>query len=79
MGYFKFYKLLLEKARLPLARAVRLFADKDSAPVLVHCIHGKDRTGLLAALLLLMLGVGEAAVVRDYVRSEEELKVTHIE
>uniref|UniRef100_A0A1D2A8L0 Tyrosine specific protein phosphatases domain-containing protein n=1 Tax=Auxenochlorella protothecoides TaxID=3075 RepID=A0A1D2A8L0_AUXPR len=70
MGYFKFYKILLEKARLPLARAVRLFADKDSAPVLVHCIHGKDRTGVVTMLLLLVCDVDPGAIVEDYVRSE---------
>ena len=36
---------------------------------------GKDRTGLMSALLLLMCGVGRDAVVEDYVQSEANLKV----
>jgi hypothetical protein len=27
-------------------QALRVFADGDNYPILVHCIHGKDRTGL---------------------------------
>jgi Tyrosine phosphatase family len=36
---------------------------------------GKDRTGLMSALLLLMCGVAPDALVRDYVQSEANLKV----
>jgi protein-tyrosine phosphatase len=36
---------------------------------------GKDRTGLVVALLLLTLGVPEEVVVLDYAKSEVELKV----
>ncbi|RKS05373.1 tyrosine phosphatase family protein [Nocardiopsis sp. Huas11] len=38
-----------------------------------HCAAGKDRTGVLAALLLAAVGAGEEAVVRDYARTEETL------
>ena len=39
------------------AVALRLFASKENYPVLVHCIHGKDRTGLIIMLLLLLCDV----------------------
>ncbi len=58
-----------------IRHAFTILADEGNLPAVVHCTHGKDRTGLLVALLLLMLGVDEAAVVQDYVLSEEELKV----
>ncbi|WP_344482719.1 tyrosine-protein phosphatase [Glycomyces endophyticus] len=35
-------------------------------PVLFHCMAGKDRTGLVAAALLSVLGVDEADIARDY-------------
>ncbi len=35
-------------------------------PLLVHCAAGKDRTGILAALVLLALGVDEETVMEDY-------------
>ena len=39
---------------------------------------GKDRTGLIIALLLLTLGVPEEVVVLDYAKSEVELKVCQV-
>ncbi|PYH94441.1 tyrosine/serine protein phosphatase [Aspergillus ellipticus CBS 707.79] len=46
-------------------------------PVIVHCTQGKDRTGLIIFLLLLVVGavVPEDAMTADYVRSEGELVV----
>ncbi|MFD4261706.1 tyrosine-protein phosphatase [Streptomyces sp. NPDC058534] len=38
-------------------------------PSVIHCTAGKDRTGLAAALLLSVLGVGEATVLDDYTLS----------
>ena len=39
-------------------------------PALIHCTAGKDRTGVLVALLLEALGVPEQIVVADYLRSD---------
>jgi len=58
------------QAGVPIARALRLFADAANFPVLVHCVIGKDRTGLVMMLLLLLCGVAEADVINDYVASE---------
>ncbi|KAE8163169.1 protein-tyrosine phosphatase-like protein [Aspergillus tamarii] len=45
-------------------------------PVLVHCTQGKDRTGLVVLMLLLLTGVvSDEAMTADYVRSEPELVV----
>ncbi|WP_157974768.1 tyrosine-protein phosphatase [Glycomyces dulcitolivorans] len=48
--------------------AVRDSLDVIAAgePVLFHCMAGKDRTGLVAAALLSVLGVGEADIAREY-------------
>ena len=40
-----------------MARALRLFANAANYPILVHCIHGKDRTGLIIMLLLMLADV----------------------
>jgi protein-tyrosine phosphatase len=39
-------------------------------PALIHCTAGKDRTGVLVALILEALGVPEEIVVDDYLRSD---------
>jgi protein tyrosine/serine phosphatase len=56
---------LLAVAREPMARIVRVLADA-TAPALVHCAAGKDRTGLVAAVVLGALGVREEEIVEDY-------------
>ncbi len=48
-----------------------MVADADKYPVLIHCAHGKDRTGLAAALILACAGVPDEAIVADYVASLE--------
>lgn len=54
-----------------IRRAFETCADPQQTPVLLHCTHGKDRTGVVAALLLHVCGATERAVVDDYVASEE--------
>ncbi len=41
-----------------------------TGPTLVHCSFGKDRTGVLVAVLLLAAGVRRDAVVQDYALSD---------
>lgn len=45
-------------------------AATREGPLLVHCAAGKDRTGLVVALLLLLGGVEPEAVVDDYTRTQ---------
>ena len=43
-----------------------LLLEENAPPLLFHCTAGKDRTGFGAALILAALGVGEEAVLEDY-------------
>jgi protein-tyrosine phosphatase len=45
--------------------------------VVIHCVGGKDRTGLLTAFVLHVAGVDEAAIAADYALSEERLRKRH--
>lgn len=45
---------------------LRFLADANHLPIVIHCTAGKDRTGVLLALLLLALGVPEETVIADY-------------
>ena len=56
-----------------LATALRLLADPASGPTIVHCAAGKDRTGTVVAIALLLAGVTRDAVVADYVASAERI------
>jgi protein-tyrosine phosphatase len=46
--------------------ALRLIADPANRPVFVHCTAGKDRTGIVVAMLLSLLGVDDEVIVADY-------------
>jgi len=48
---------------------MRAVASAPAGAVVVHCFVGKDRTGLVSALLLRLAGVPEDAVVEDYALS----------
>ncbi|WP_405690682.1 tyrosine-protein phosphatase [Streptomyces sp. NBC_00057] len=50
--------------------ALDVLAAEDSGPVVFHCASGKDRTGLLAALVLSLLGVAEDDIVADFTLTE---------
>jgi protein-tyrosine phosphatase len=57
-----------------VATALRTIADPNSGAVLVHCAAGKDRTGVLVALALSLVGVRRDAVVADYARTDERIE-----
>jgi protein tyrosine/serine phosphatase len=45
--------------------------------VVIHCVGGKDRTGLLTAFLLHLAGVDEESIAADFALSEERLRERH--
>ncbi|MFI6985277.1 tyrosine-protein phosphatase [Embleya sp. NPDC050154] len=47
-----------------------ILAAADAPPAVFHCAAGKDRTGVIAALVLALLGVDEEDIVADYVLTE---------
>ena len=49
-----------------LRQTLHVIAAADSAPVVFHCTSGKDRTGVVAALVLTLLGVSREDVVADF-------------
>lgn len=46
-------------------------ARPSGLPAVIHCAAGKDRTGILAAVILRLLGVGETDIRTDYLASRE--------
>ena len=72
--YVVFYEAALERCRHQIARALAAIADAPEGPVVVHCVGGKDRTGLVAALLLRLCGVSIDDVDADYALTEQRLR-----
>lgn len=53
-----------------LAAAFHVFGDVTRYPVYFHCTYGRDRTGVIGALLLLTLGASRDAVMDEYLLSQ---------
>ncbi len=66
------YFVLAEFAKRPIARVITTLAATTS-PAVYHCAAGKDRTGVVSAILLGLLGVREEIIVADYAATQANL------
>jgi protein-tyrosine phosphatase len=64
------YLAMLDEGEERLAEALMKLAEADALPAVFHCAAGKDRTGLLAMLVLGCLGVPDEYIVADYALTE---------
>lgn len=60
------YHDMLQQGGDRFAAAIHTLALPESMPAVFHCAAGKDRTGVLAALILGALGVDHETIVGDY-------------
>ena len=67
------YAELLDLGRAAFPAALTRLVAPDGTPALVHCAAGKDRTGVLVALLLDAAGVDREAIVADYAATQERM------
>jgi protein-tyrosine phosphatase len=69
-----YYGPFLDQKPERCAAAVAAVADAGPGGVLVHCVGGRDRTGLVTMLLLALVGVSAEEIAADYVLSTERLR-----
>ena len=67
------YLAMLSEGTATVASAVALLADPERQPAVFHCSVGKDRTGVLSALVLGFLGVPDEIIVEDYALSYDAM------
>ena len=60
------YLEILDLAGDSIAGAIAVMAEDAAYPAVFHCAAGKDRTGILAAVLLSAIGVDDETIVEDY-------------
>lgn len=74
-GITRVYEQIVDERGSALVDAVRTIAgSREEEAVVVHCTAGKDRTGLVVALTLSLVGVARESVVADYAATEENLR-----
>jgi protein-tyrosine phosphatase len=71
-GVAGLYRRTLRKVGPSFAAVARLIGASDG-PTLVHCTAGKDRTGLVIAVLLAAAGVDREDIVADYIRTQANM------
>ncbi|MFN2123336.1 MAG: tyrosine-protein phosphatase [Candidatus Promineifilaceae bacterium] len=67
-------RLIIRDATEQISTIFKLLADPDNLPLAFHCTSGKDRTGMVAAVILMTLGVSQDLALADYLKSNEYLK-----
>ncbi|KAJ7286863.1 protein-tyrosine phosphatase-like protein [Mycena rebaudengoi] len=64
--FVRLYQEILDLGGPAFEKVLRHMLDRPEEPCLIHCTAGKDRTGLFTALLLMLLGVDDEEISKDY-------------
>lgn len=71
-------RTVLERLQPQLREALGVIAAAGPGPLLFHCVAGKDRTGVIAALLLTLADVTPDAIATDYAASTGNLRDAYL-
>jgi protein-tyrosine phosphatase len=72
------YKVIVDRRQIALGKIFNAIAEADG-PVLFHCFAGKDRTGVVAAMMLSLAGVEPGAIGADYAETDAQLATRYVE
>ena len=78
VGMAERYKLMVDHRQEAMGQIFTALARVEG-PTVFHCYAGKDRTGLVAAMLLSLVKVEEAAIAADYVATDANLASRYAE
>lgn len=73
------YALIVEIDGSSIARVLNAMVEAEKGAVVLHCHAGKERTGVVAALLLELAGVPDESIAEDFVASDEHLQALYEE
>lgn len=73
--YFNYYAHLLENNKVTIRELILYISNILSMPFMYGCYAGKDRTGIISILLLLLLEFDLEDIVHDYTLSGDYLKM----
>jgi protein-tyrosine phosphatase len=69
MGEAFLFRIRHQEYAKPIIDALEIIADPKNLPLLFHCGAGKDRSGLVAAFILSLVGVADIDIIADYTLS----------
>jgi len=64
---------ILDASAPACRQIVELLSSGEGSPILIHCFAGKDRTGIMVALILLALGTDRQLIIDDFMKSNDAL------
>lgn len=67
------YLEILDASAPVFRQVLETLTSSDLSPALIHCQAGKDRTGIIVALVLLAMGVERKLIIDDFMKSNEAL------
>ncbi|KAF5388337.1 hypothetical protein D9615_000639 [Tricholomella constricta] len=65
-AFMELYSQILDHGSLSFGTILRHIRDSPTGGCILHCTAGKDRTGIIAAILLKLAGVANSAIAEDY-------------
>lgn len=83
-GFTRAYRDILDSGHLAYREVFLHLRDRPNDAILFHCSAGKDRTGVLAALILKLAGVDDETIAREYEYTEiglgplKEIMINHL-
>ena len=79
MSLVDMYRVILDERQEQVRTVLSTFAAPTALPGVVHCTAGKDRTGVIVALILGLLGVSHETIIQDYALTSTYLGEAFIE
>jgi protein tyrosine/serine phosphatase len=70
----KLYCHFVTQSGAELRTILRLLSDEQAFPALFYCVVGKDRTGIVAAVILGLLGVPDETIAADYAATADSFE-----
>lgn len=67
------YVEIVDAMRPVFSTIAAMIPEPDNTPMLIHCQAGKDRTGILIALLQMIADVDREEIIRDYLTSNDSI------
>ena len=72
---FKYYRLFVNENRKEAWTKIFNILLEEDGPIMFHCTQGKDRTGIVAAVLLTLLWASKEEIYDDYLLTNSHIHI----